>query len=158
MKKILLLIVISALVSCVRPTDIYTAAPSLNVDSLTNKFLAGWNAKDSLSVAASIADNAVVINDTYVHSSFADMGKEWISTGVYTISDLKTSSLISGSDNKIAYDAGTFSLELQSGDRNPLQEGGNYNLVWTRQYNGEWKLTYINFQHVQNLTMLQASN
>jgi ketosteroid isomerase-like protein len=158
MKKTLLIIAVSALASCVRPTDIYTAAPSLNIDSLTREFLTGWNAKDSLVIAESIANNAVVISDAYVHSGFADITKGWKSAGVTIIGNLKASSLISGSDNKIAYDAGTLSFGLQGSDDNVLQEAGNYNLVWTRQYNGEWKLTYINFQHVQDLTRLQAAN
>ena len=67
------------------------------------------------------------------------------------LSNIKTSSLIKDYDKKIAYDGGTYTLDLTPPGGPVLKEKGNYNLVWTKQQNGEWKLTLI---HIEDITRM----
>ncbi len=153
MNKLLFFCTILFVVSCVRPTDIYTSAPLVNVDSLTANFLQGLNDKDSIAIIKTIAKNAVVMQQSIILNGDEAIAKNWIRDGVSSISNIKTASLITGSDNKIAYDAGTYSLDLVSGGKGFLEEKGNYNLIWTKQYNGEWKLTFV---HLEDLSQMQV--
>ena len=124
---------------------------SINVDSLNAIFVAGWNNKDSAAIMETIADNAVVMNDSLIHTGTKDIANKWISGGVKVLSNIKTNSSISEGNGNIAYDGGTYSLDLTPPGGPVLKEKGNYSLVWTKQNNGEWKLTLI---HIEDVTRL----
>jgi len=124
---------------------------SVNVDSLNAVFLAGWNNKDSSAIMKTIADNAVVMNDSLIHKGKDAIANNWISGGVKVLSNIKTISLIKEGSGNLAYDGGTYSLDLTPPGGPVLKEKGIYSLVWTKQNNGEWKLTLI---HIEDVTRL----
>lgn len=151
MKQLLFIAVLVLCVSCKQPTEKTSTIPAVNVDSLTAIFLAGWNTKDSAAIVKTIADNAIVMNDSLIHNGQMAIANNWISGGVKVLSNIKTTSLMKDSDTKIAYDGGTYSLDLTPPGGPVLKEKGNYNLVWTKQENGEWKLTLI---HIEDITRM----
>jgi ketosteroid isomerase-like protein len=151
MKPFPFLVAIVIIASCNPTSEKNADATPVNIDSLTATFLAGWNAKDSAAIMQTIADNAIVMNDSLIHNGHVVIANNWISGGVRVISNIKTSSLIKDSDNKIAYDGGTYTLDLTPPGGPVLKEKGNYNLVWTKQLNGEWKLTLI---HIEDITRM----
>lgn len=124
---------------------------SVNVDSLNSVFLAGWNNKDSAAIMKTIADNAVVMNDSLIHKGKDAIAKNWISGGVKVLSNIKTISFIKEGSGSLAYDGGTYSLDLTPPGGPVLKEKGIYSLVWTKQHDGEWKLTLI---HIEDVTRL----
>lgn len=150
-----LFLALATVISCNQTTEKSTSTLLVNVDSLTATFLAGWNNKDSAAIMKTIADNAIVMNDSLIHNGHSAIANNWISGGVKVLSNIKTSSVIKDSDNKIAYDGGTYSLDLTPQGGPVLKEKGNYNLVWTKQQDGEWKLTLI---HIEDITRMPDIN
>ena len=151
MKQLTLILALATVISCNQTTEKSTSTRPVNVDSLTATFLAGWNNKDSADIMKTIADNAIVMNDSLIHNGHSAIANNWVSGGVKVLSNIKTSSVIKDIDNKIAYDGGTYSLDLTPPGGPVLKEKGNYNLVWTKQQNGEWKLTLI---HIEDITRM----
>lgn len=151
MKQLTLLLALATVLSCNQTTEKNSSTTPVNVDSLTATFLEGWNNKDSAAIMKTIADNAIVMNDSLIHKGHSAIANNWISGGVKVLSNIKTSSVIKDSDNKIAYDGGTYALDLTPPGGPVLKEKGNYNLVWTKQQNGEWKLTLI---HIEDITRM----
>ncbi|MBX2932789.1 MAG: DUF4440 domain-containing protein [Ferruginibacter sp.] len=151
MKQLTLFILLATVISCNQTKEKSTSTLPVNVDSLTATFLAGWNNKDSAAIMKTIADNAIVMNDSLIHNGHSTIANNWVSGGVKVLSNIKTLSVIKDSDNKIAYDGGTYSLDLTPPGGPVLKEKGNYNLVWTKQQNGEWKLTLI---HIEDITRM----
>ena len=151
MKLIALFLAWSIVISCNQTSEKGKPVPPVNVDSLTATFLAGWNNKDSAAIMKTIADNAIVMNDSLIHNGHSAIANNWISGGVKVLSNIKTTSVIKDSDSKLAYDGGTYTLDLTPAGGPVLKEKGNYNFVWTKQQNGEWKLTLI---HIEDITRL----
>lgn len=151
MKKLTLLLALATVISCNQTSEKSTSATPVNVDSLTTTFLAGWNNKDSAAIMKTIADDAIVMNDSLIHNGHSAIAANWISGGVKVLSNIKTSSVIKDSDNRIAYNGGTYTLDLTPPGGPVLKEKGNYNLVWTRQQDGEWKLRLI---HIEDVTRM----
>ncbi|MBK7562269.1 MAG: nuclear transport factor 2 family protein [Chitinophagaceae bacterium] len=151
MKQLTLLFALATVISCNQTTEKTISPTPVNVDSLTATFLAGWNNKDSAAIMKTIADNAIVMNDSLIHNGQLAIANNWVSGGVKVLSNIKTSSVIKDSDNKIAYDGGTYTLDLTPPGGPVLKEKGNYNLVWTKQQSGEWKLTLV---HIEDITRM----
>lgn len=137
--------------SCNHRSDTTTSTSPTNVDSLTAQFNAAWNNKDSAAIIKTIADNAILMNDSLIYRGDSAISKNWISGGVKVVSNIKTSSVIKDSDNKLAYDAGTYTHDLTTPGGSVLKLKGNYSFAWAKQPDGEWKLTFI---HIEDLTRM----
>ncbi len=151
MKHLTLFLAFVTVISCNQTSEKSISTTPANIDSLMAAFLAGWNNKDSAAIMKTIADNAFVMNDSLIHNGHPAIANNWISGGVKVLSNIKTSSIIKDSDNKIAYDGGTYTCDLTPPGGPVLKEKGNYNLVWTKQPNGDWKLTLI---HIEDVTRM----
>jgi len=153
MKNLILLSFCIALISCNTTVDKNQAnefpTTSVNVDSLNAVFLEGWNIKDSALIMKTFAANAIVMNDALIHKGKDSIAKNWISGGVKVLSNIITASLIQKGSESLAYDAGSYSLDLTIPGGPVLKEKGNYSMVWTRQNNGEWLLTLV---HIEDVT------
>ncbi|NCA86964.1 MAG: nuclear transport factor 2 family protein [Clostridia bacterium] len=155
MKNLTLLIFFISLISCNQTTttssDTTSHGRMANVDSLTMAFLDGWNAHDSAAIMKTIADNAIVMNDSSIHTGTNAIARNWISGGVKVLSNIQTTSLIKEVGESIAYDGGTYTLDLTPPGGPVLKEEGNYSLVWSKQQSGDWKLTLI---HIEDVTRM----
>ena len=149
MKQFTLFFALVTIISCNQTPGKSTSTISVNIDSLTATFLAGWNNKDSAAIMKTIADNALVMNDSLTHNGNSAIAKNWVSGGIKVVSNIKTSSAIKDSDSKIAYVGGSYTLDLTPPGGPVLKESGNYNLIWTKQQTGEWKLTLV---HIEEIT------
>lgn len=155
MKNLFLLMLCVAMISCNQQADKnqvdQISNTSVNVDSLNVVFLAGWNNRDSAAIMKTIAENTIVMNDALIHNGKDSIAKNWISGGVKVLSNINTVSMIRKGSGNLAYDAGTYSLDLTIPDGPVLKEKGNYSMVWTKQENGEWLLTLV---HIEDVTRL----
>jgi len=155
MKNLTILLFCIAIIGCnqtsTKSTDTLLQSESVNVDSLTNVFLVGWNNHDSAAIVKTIADNAIVMNDSLIHTGIKAIAQNWISGGVKVLSNIQTTSLINGVSESIAYDGGSYSLDLTPPGGPVLKEKGNYSLVWSKQQNGDWKLTLV---HIEDITRM----
>jgi len=155
MKNLTILLFCITIFGCDQPstksTNTLPQSESVNVDSLTDMFLAGWNKQDSTAIMKTIADNAIVMNDSLIHKGKKDIAENWISGGVKVLSNIQTTSLIKGVSESIAYNGGSYSLDLTPPGGPVLKEKGNYSLVWSKQQNSDWKLTLV---HIEDITRM----
>jgi len=155
MKNLLLFFIPFVILSCNQQADKIQSHNGLNntvnVDSLNAVFCAGWNNKDSAAIMNTIAEDAIVMNDAVIHIGKDSIAKNWISGGVKVLSNIKTNSSIQKGSEDLAYDAGTYSLDLTPPGGPVLKEKGNYSMVWTKQDNNQWLLTLI---HIEDVTRL----
>lgn len=155
MKNLILLMLFIVMISCNQQADknqthpISTATEKL--DSLNSVFLTGWNNRDSSAIMKTVAENAIVMNDALIHRGKDSIAKNWISGGVKVLSNIVTVSLIQEESGILAYDAGTYTLDLTIPGRPVLKEKGNYSMVWKKHENGDWLLTLI---HIEDVTRL----
>jgi ketosteroid isomerase-like protein len=146
MKTQIFLIGCMAIAGC-NPQEKKIAHRLVSIDSLRALHLSGWNNKDSTAIVNTLADNAIVFNDSVIHSGIKNIARNWISGGVKVLSNLKTTSLIKDVNDSIAYDGGTYTLDLTIPGGPVLHEKGNYSLIWKNTDNG-WKLTLIHIEEV----------
>ena len=155
MRNLCILCVGILLTSCNQKPDPFDCGrpfcKNVNLDSLNNLFLAGWNAKDSAAIAHTIAAHAIVMNDSIIHHGLDSIAQNWISGGVKVLSNIKTTSLIRETSATLAYDGGTYTLDLTPPGGPVLKERGNYSLVWSKQPDETWKLTLV---HLEDITRL----
>lgn len=151
MKQLTFFFALVTMISCGQASDRNITTTPASIDSLTAAFLSGWNNRDSAAIMKTIADNAIVMNDSLIHRGHSAIAGNWVSGGVKVLSNIKTTSLIKDSDSRIAYDGGTYTCDLTIPGGPVLKEKGNYNLVWTKQQNGDWKLTLI---HIEDITRM----
>lgn len=155
MKNIIIIIFSIVLIGCnprsKNSDETKLQSKSVNIDSLTMKFLVGWNKHDSATIMSTIADNAIVMNDSLIHSGTNAIAQNWVSGGVKVLSNINTNSLIKEMNESMAYNGGTYSLDLTPPGGPVLKERGNYSLIWSKQKNGDWKLTLI---HIEDVTRL----
>src|SRR5687768_5902249 len=154
MKNLIIVIGCITLASCNQQADRSQDSNQnklVNVDSLNAVFVAGWNNKDSVAAVSIIADNAIVMNDTLIHNGIDEIAKNWVSGGLKVISNINTVSSIKGANENIAYDGGTYSLDLTIPGGPVLKETGLYSLVWTKTSMNDWKLTLI---HIEDITRM----
>ncbi len=155
MKHLIFVIPSLVFVCCGQPSEQAHQEPEatthINVDSLNALFLAGWNLKDSAAIMHTLAPDAVVMNDSMIYTSTEAIAKNWVSGGVKVLSNIKTISSIKGASDNLAYDGGTYSLDLTIPNGPVLKEKGNYSLVWTKQADGQWLLTLV---HIEDVTRL----
>lgn len=132
-----------------------TPEAEINVDSLTAVFLAGWNNKDSAAIVGTLAGNAVVMNDSLIYKGISSISRNWISGGVKVLGNIKTVSTIREAKEDMAFDGGTYSLDLTLPGGTVLKEKGNYSLVWIKEDDKTWKLVLVHIEDVTRLPDIQ---
>ena len=153
MKHIIVFLSGLIIISCLQQSEKNPGIQNqfVRVDSLNAAFLAGWNNKDSVSIVNTIADDAIVMNDSLIHVGIQNISKHWISGGLKVLSNIKTISSSSKSNESMAYDGGTYSLDLTIPGGPVLKEKGNYSLVWTKKNVNDWRLMLI---HIEDITRM----
>lgn len=155
MKDLLPLLAIALLFSCnannVKVPEPSSITSNVNVDSLNALFLAGWNNKDSAAIMSTLSPDAVVMNDSLIHTGTEAIASKWVSGGIKVLGNIRTVSVIKNASDKLAYDGGTYALDLTIPNGPVLKEKGNYSLVWTKQADGRWLLTLV---HIEDVTRM----
>lgn len=147
------------LFSCAAPDPQINNDPStpaqVNIDSLKALFVARWNLKDSAAIVATLANDAIVMNDSLIHKGIDEIAKNWVSGGVKVLSNIVTTSVIRSSDTQIAFDAGTYTLDLTIPEGPKLKEHGNYSMIWTKVKEEKWLLTLVHIEDISRLPDIQ---
>lgn len=146
MKSFLCLLGTAAILSsCSQP------AATADVEDLNKQFIAAWNNKEVDKALAFLADDVHFLQGDSHFSGKAEVGDKWVRATNGTIQNLKTSVISSANDSKLAYAAGTFSVDvLPDAPGQPKAFGeGNYVLIWKQVGEGKeagWKLTYAQLE------------
>ncbi|WP_114784454.1 YybH family protein [Botryobacter ruber] len=121
---------------------------AVNVQELNQQFISAWNNKDSDKLISMLADDVHFLQGEVHYNGKTEVSDKWVRETIGTITDLKTNTVSSGTDKTIAYEAGTFSVDvLPAGPNEPHAVGeGNFMLLWKKGENGEWKLHYAQLE------------
>lgn len=121
---------------------------NVSVSDLNQQFLSAWNNKDAAKAASFLADDAQFLQGETRFSGKGEITNKWITPTIGTVTNLKTSSVSTGSDANIAYEAGTFSVDvLPTATEKQAGIGeGNFMLLWKKGSDGNWKLSYAQLE------------
>jgi uncharacterized protein (TIGR02246 family) len=119
-----------------------TAGAAADVASLDQQFVSAWNSKDAAKVASMLGDDVQFLQGETHFSGKSEVTNKWVTPTISTISNLKTNTVSSSNSDALAYEAGTFSVDvLPTGNERTTGEGqGNYIFVWKKASDGTWKL------------------
>lgn len=121
---------------------------SVDVRGLNQEFISAWNARDSDKVISMMAEDVQFLQGEVIYRGKSEVSDKWVRETMGTIADLKTYPVSSGSDTQIAYEAGTFSVDVlpaSPGEPRGLGEG-NFVLLWKKREDGNWKLSYAQLE------------
>ncbi|TPG72375.1 YybH family protein [Hymenobacter nivis] len=121
---------------------------NVSVSDLNQQFLSAWNSKDAAKAASFLADDAQFLQGATRFSGKNEITNKWITPTIGTVANLKTSTASSGTDANLAYEAGTFSVDVLATATEP-QAGtgeGNFLLLWKKGSDGNWKLSYAQLE------------
>ncbi|MBH8558844.1 YybH family protein [Hymenobacter negativus] len=124
------------------------AGEAVNVQTLDQDFINAWNSRDSGKITGMMADDVAFVQGNAHWKGKDEVGQKWVSATIATISNLKTSVSSSGTDANTAYEAGTFSVDVQpAGPGQPAGFGeGNYIFLWKKATDNTWKLSYAQLE------------
>ncbi|QMW03632.1 YybH family protein [Spirosoma foliorum] len=140
--SIRILVAATLFASCSQSTD------TVNIQDLNRQFINAWNDKDSTKIISLLADDAHFLQGSTHFKGKAEVADKWVRETLPTLTDLKTNVVSSESDSKIAYEAGTFSVDvLPLNPKDPHAYGeGNYILLWKKGSDNTWKLSYAQLE------------
>jgi len=130
------------LVSCSEPKE------EVNISELNQQFISAWNSRDSDKIISLLADDVHFLQGEVHFRGKSEVADKWVRETLGTISDLKTNVVSTGVDSHIAYEAGTFSVDvLPDAPNQPYGLGeGNFMLLWKKGEDGTWKLSYAQLE------------
>ncbi|HSI89819.1 MAG TPA: DUF4440 domain-containing protein [Adhaeribacter sp.] len=119
-------------------------ADDVNVAALNSKFIGHWNAQQPDSVIAMIADDAQFLQGDVHYNGKNQIATHWVNKTTGTINNLKLNPLSTATDVNMAYEAGTFTVDVpaQTADEPNATGSGNYMLLWKKNSDGQWKMHY----------------
>ena len=123
-------------------------ASATSAADLDRAFITAWNNKDLEKTLSYLADDVQFLQGSAHFSGKAEVSDKWVRATQSTINNLKTSTVSSASTDKMAYEAGTFSVDVQpAGPGQPAGYGeGNFMLLWRPAPDGTWKLSYAQLE------------
>ena len=119
-----------------------------NVQELNQQFIGAWNNKDAEKLISFLAEDVHFLQGEAHFNGKSEVSDKWVKATIGTITDLKTNVVSSATDNQMAYEAGTFSVDvLPEGPDQPHAFGeGNFILLWKKGTDGAWKLSYAQLE------------
>lgn len=142
-----LLVFLAFMAGCTK-TNENTTNDTNSVSELNKQFISAWNSKDSEKVISFLAEDVQFLQGEAHYKGKTEVADKWVKATVATISDLKTYATSSGSGEQLAYEGGTFSVDvLPAGPNEPHATGeGNFILLWKKGSDGSWKLSYAQLE------------
>ncbi|WP_375446226.1 YybH family protein [uncultured Fibrella sp.] len=119
-----------------------------NVEALNQQFIQAWNNKETDKVVALLDDNVQFLQGDTRFTGKSEVAEKWVRATLPTISNLKTSAVSTEAGTQIAYQAGTFSVDVSPeapGEPAGLGEG-NFMLLWKKAADESWKLSYAQLE------------
>ena len=123
--------------------DANAGGSTANVTDLDQKFVSAWNAKNASQVTDMLADDVQFLQGETHFSGKDEVTNKWVTPTITTISNLKTNSVSSGSDAGMAYEAGTFTVDVlpTATEKDTGAGSGNYVFLWKKASDGNWKIS-----------------
>lgn len=118
----------------------------VDIRSLNQQFIAAWNNDDTARIHSFMADDIHFLQAHTHYKGKAEVSDKWVRESLPAISNLKTNVVSSGVTDSIAYEAGTFSVDVTAPGEPDAYGEGNYILLWKVASDGTWKLAYAQLE------------
>ncbi|GAB3269694.1 hypothetical protein GCM10027347_39880 [Larkinella harenae] len=143
MKSYLYMLLLTMLGTACSTTD-----EKVTVQELNKQFITAWNTKEADKIIGFLADDVQFVQGGSHWQGKAEVANKWVRATLPTLDDLKTYTVSSGTDNQMAYEAGTFSVDvLPTNADEPHGTGeGNFMLLWKKASDNTWKLSYAQLE------------
>ncbi|KAA5543399.1 YybH family protein [Adhaeribacter rhizoryzae] len=121
---------------------------TVNVQALNQQFISAWNNKDADKITSLLAEDVHFLQGEVHFNGKSEVADKWVRATVGTIADLKTNVVSSATDSEIAYEGGTFSVDVlpEEPDQPHGYGEGNFLLLWKKDKEGNWKLSYAQLE------------
>lgn len=116
------------------------------IDSANNAFDAAWNKKDSAAVVAMFANDVIMLAGNNVMKGKEELSKHFVSSNMPVTGDLKVKKDRIDASGDLGYEAGTWSLTVTLPGKAPFEQTGNYNFVWKKDADKNWKISVISME------------
>ncbi|GAB3752353.1 YybH family protein [Spirosoma pomorum] len=119
-----------------------------NVQALNQEFIGAWNNKNADKVIGMLAEDVQFLQGNVRFNGKSEVSQKWVRETITSLNDLKTNVVSSGTDATMAYEAGTFSVDvLPEQPQQPHGFGeGNFILLWKKGTDDTWKLSYAQLE------------
>ena len=143
MKNLILMLFFAVLFSACSKTE-----EAVNVQELNKGFINAWNSRDADKLKAMLADDVHFVQGEIHYSGKSEVSDKWVDETMGTITDLKTNVVSSGVSENMAYEGGTFSVDVlpESPDEPAGLGEGNFILLWKKGEDNTWKLSYAQLE------------
>ena len=118
----------------------------VDVHSLNQQFISAWNTKDTAKINSFLADDVQFLQAHTHFKGKGEVAQKWVAESLAPISNLKTSVISSGTTDVMAYEAGTFSVDVKSSGEPDAFGEGNYIFLWKKTNAGNWRLAYAQLE------------
>ncbi|MGV3539495.1 MAG: DUF4440 domain-containing protein [Rufibacter sp.] len=146
MKPYLFIIaLVTVLSSCAKTGEPQTV---VNISQLNQTFIGAWNSRNSAQLDTLLADDVHFVQGEVHFSGKSEVSNKWVRETLGSIDNLRISPVASGVDDSIAFEGGTFTVDVIPSDPQlPRGEGeGNFVLIWKRNNKNAWKLYYAQLE------------
>ena len=118
------------------------------VGALNQQFIQAWNNKETDKVVALLDSNVQFLQGETRFTGKSEVAEKWVRATLPTITNLKISTISTAADSQVAYEAGTFSVDvLPEAPGEPRGLGkGNFMLLWKKSADDSWKLSYAQLE------------
>ncbi|MBA9076238.1 MULTISPECIES: nuclear transport factor 2 family protein [Rufibacter] len=146
MKPYLIIIALVAfLSSCSKTAE---KQEPVNVQQLNQTFIGAWNSRNSAQLDTLLAEDVHFVQGEVHFNGKSEVSQKWVRETLGSIENLRISPVATGVDDSIAFEGGTFTVDVIPTDRQlPRGEGeGNFVLIWKKNDKGAWKLFYAQLE------------
>lgn len=119
---------------------------TISVEKLSASFDSVWNHKDSTGVVGLLTDDAILLSGRMAIIGKDSLIKHFVSQQMPITNNLKVKFLQTGSNENIAYEAGTWTMQVAIPGKAPFDQSGNYSFIWKKQTDGKWKVSLMEIE------------
>ena len=117
-------------------------------DTLGRRLARAIADKDEAGLRALLADDVQFLQGATHFTGKDEVTNKWVTPTISTIANLKTTSTSSAASGDLAYEAGTFTVDvLPTATEKTVGNGtGNYVFVWKKASDGSWKMSLAHLE------------
>jgi ketosteroid isomerase-like protein len=116
------------------------------IDSVNTAFDEAWNKKDSAAVVSMLADDIIMISGKSILKGKEELAKNFVGRQMPVAGNLKVKKERVDASGNLGYETGTWSLQVSLPGKTPFEQTGNYNFVWKKDADKNWKVSVINME------------
>jgi ketosteroid isomerase-like protein len=161
MKQVFFIVAASAMImSCTnskgegkdKSAETNNTTATVSSKDLNQQFDNAWNSKDSSRLVSMLADDVQLLSAATHMNGRTEVTERFIRHNLPVSSNLNTNVVSTGESDALAYESGTFTLDVAPPGAKPFVNKGNYSFVWKKQADQSWKVSSIVMEDLPPVT------